>query len=204
MQVRVNGRVVNAARLVNKPPFGKANDGRIHPLAAGERFSTFYAPDFTSADETVEILKGLRDRYEAHHRVTYTDDALKSAVELATRYITGRFLPDKAIDVMDEAGARIRIKSMTAPPDLRDMDVEIARLNKEKEEAVAGQDFEYAFDDIGNRKSTGGRASAQSQYTPNRLNHYSQRTVPGVGLQSWSTPASTAVVPEGFGLLIFE
>ena len=99
-----------------------------------------------SPEQAVEILKGLRDKYEAHHRVTYTDDALKSAVELATRYITGRFLPDKAIDVIDEAGARIRIKSMTAPPDLRDMDVEIARLNKEKEEAVAGQDFERAAD----------------------------------------------------------
>jgi ATP-dependent Clp protease ATP-binding subunit ClpC len=99
-----------------------------------------------SPEQAVEILKGLRDKYEAHHRVTYTDDALKSAVELATRYITGRFLPDKAIDVIDEAGARVRIKSMTAPPDLRDMDLEIARLNKEKEEAVAGQDFERAAD----------------------------------------------------------
>jgi ATP-dependent Clp protease ATP-binding subunit ClpC len=99
-----------------------------------------------SPEQTVEILKGLRDKYEAHHRVTYTDDALRSAVELATRYITGRFLPDKAIDVIDEAGARVRIKSMTAPPDLRDMDLEIARLNKEKEEAVAGQDFERAAD----------------------------------------------------------
>ena len=99
-----------------------------------------------SPEQAVEILKGLRDKYEAHHRVTYTDDALRSAVELATRYITGRFLPDKAIDVIDEAGARVRIKSMTAPPDLRDMDLEIARLNKEKEEAVAGQDFERAAD----------------------------------------------------------
>ncbi|MFM1873207.1 MAG: hypothetical protein RL398_2629, partial [Planctomycetota bacterium] len=92
------------------------------------------------------ILKGLRDKYEAHHRVQYTDGALQSAVDLSTRYITGRFLPDKAIDVIDEAGARIRIKSMTAPPDLRDMDSEITRLNKEKEEAVAGQDFERAAD----------------------------------------------------------
>jgi ATP-dependent Clp protease ATP-binding subunit ClpC len=99
-----------------------------------------------SPEQTLEILKGLRDKYEAHHRVTYTDAAFQSAVDLSTRYITGRFLPDKAIDVIDEAGARIRIKSMTAPPDLRDMDTEIARLNKEKEEAVAGQDFERAAD----------------------------------------------------------
>jgi ATP-dependent Clp protease ATP-binding subunit ClpC len=97
-------------------------------------------------EQTVEILKGLRDKYEAHHRVTYTDEAFEAAVEMSTRYITGRFLPDKAIDVIDEAGARIRIKSMTAPPDLREMDTEVARLSKEKEEAVAGQDFERAAD----------------------------------------------------------
>jgi ATP-dependent Clp protease ATP-binding subunit ClpC len=97
-------------------------------------------------EQTLEILKGLRDRYEAHHRVSYTDEAFQAAVDLSTRYITGRFLPDKAIDVIDEAGARIRIKSMTAPPDLRDMDTEISRLNKEKEEAVANQDFERAAD----------------------------------------------------------
>ena len=99
-----------------------------------------------SPEQTIEILKGLRDKYEAHHRVTYTDNAFEAAVEFSTRYITGRFLPDKAIDVIDEAGARVRIKSMTAPPDLREMDTEIARLNKEKEEAVAGQDFERAAD----------------------------------------------------------
>jgi ATP-dependent Clp protease ATP-binding subunit ClpC len=97
-------------------------------------------------EQTIEILKGLRDKYEAHHRVTYTDKAFEAAVEFSTRYITGRFLPDKAIDVIDEAGARVRIKSMTAPPDLREMDNEIARLSKEKEEAVAGQDFERAAD----------------------------------------------------------
>jgi len=99
-----------------------------------------------SPEQTLEILKGLRDKYEAHHRVTYTDGAFQAAVDLSTRYITGRFLPDKAIDVIDEAGARVRIKSMTAPPDLREMAAEIARLNKEKEEAVAGQDFERAAD----------------------------------------------------------
>ena len=97
-------------------------------------------------EQTIEILKGLRDKYEAHHRVSYTDGAFQAAVDMSTRYITGRFLPDKAIDVIDEAGARIRIKSMTAPPDLRDMDLEVTRLNKEKEEAVAGQDFERAAD----------------------------------------------------------
>ena len=75
-----------------------------------------------SKDEAIEILKGLRDRYEAHHRVQITDEALKSAVDLSDRYISGRCLPDKAIDVIDEAGARIRLKAMTRPPDLKDID----------------------------------------------------------------------------------
>jgi ATP-dependent Clp protease ATP-binding subunit ClpC len=97
-----------------------------------------------SPDEAVEILRGLRDRYEAHHRVRITDDALKAAVELSSRYITGRCLPDKAIDVIDEAGARIRLKSMVRPPDLKDIEEEIEQLNQAKEEAVANQDFEKA------------------------------------------------------------
>src|SRR5215212_8492150 len=97
-----------------------------------------------SKTEAVEILRGLRDRYEAHHRVQITDDALKSAVELSERYISGRCLPDKAIDVIDEAGARIRLKAMTRPPDLKDIDEQIEKLNQEKESAVAEQDFEKA------------------------------------------------------------
>src|SRR5712672_964247 len=94
--------------------------------------------------EAVEILRGLRDRYEAHHRVQITDKALAEAVELSDRYITGRCLPDKAIDVIDEAGARVRLKAMTRPPDLKELDAEIERLNQEKEAAVAEQDFEKA------------------------------------------------------------
>ncbi|MDX1964271.1 MAG: ATP-dependent Clp protease ATP-binding subunit [Pirellulales bacterium] len=98
----------------------------------------------SSKDETIQILKGLRDKYEQHHRVQITDNALESAVELSNRYITGRCLPDKAIDVIDESGARVRLKSMTKPPDLKEIDEEVERLNKEKEEAVANQDFEKA------------------------------------------------------------
>jgi ATP-dependent Clp protease ATP-binding subunit ClpC len=97
-----------------------------------------------SRDETVEILKGLRDRYESHHKVQIRDSALTSAVELSDRYISGRCLPDKAIDVIDEAGARVRLKGMTRPPDLKDIDEQIERLNKEKEDAVSEQDFEKA------------------------------------------------------------
>lgn len=97
-----------------------------------------------SPSQTIEILKGLRDRYEQHHRVQITDDALAKAVELSTRYITARCLPDKAIDVIDESGARVRLKSMVRPPDLKEIEEEIERLNTQKEEAVANQDFEKA------------------------------------------------------------
>jgi len=97
-----------------------------------------------SQDETIAILKGLRDKYEAHHRVRITDQALEESVKLSDRYITGRFLPDKAIDVIDESGSRVRLSKMTRPPDLKDIEKEIAELEMEKEQAVAGQDFETA------------------------------------------------------------
>ncbi|MBW3662600.1 MAG: ATP-dependent Clp protease ATP-binding subunit [Actinobacteria bacterium] len=95
-------------------------------------------------EHTIEILKGLRDRYEAHHRVTITDEALVAAGNLADRYISDRFLPDKAIDLIDEAGSRLRIQSMTAPPDLKDLDEKIEETRKSKEAAIDGQDFERA------------------------------------------------------------
>src|SRR5689334_19797978 len=97
-----------------------------------------------SKEETIEILRGLRDRYEAHHRVQIKDEALEGAVELSDRYISGRCLPDKAIDVIDEAGARVRLKAMTRPPDLKEIDEQIEKLNQEKESAVSEQDFEKA------------------------------------------------------------
>ncbi len=100
--------------------------------------------DEPSLEHTLEILKGLRDRYEAHHRVQITDEALQAATELSHRYITGRVLPDKAIDVIDEAGARVRIKSMTLPPDLAELEREIERLSVEKDEAVKNADYERA------------------------------------------------------------
>jgi ATP-dependent Clp protease ATP-binding subunit ClpC len=93
---------------------------------------------------TIEILKGLRGRYEAHHRVSITDGALAAAARLADRYISDRFLPDKAIDLIDEAGARMRIRRMTAPPDLRELDEKIAGVRREKESAIDSQDFEKA------------------------------------------------------------
>ncbi len=111
--------------------------------ALERRFQTVMVEPPSPA-ETQAILRGLRARYEEHHKVQITDDALEKAVELSSRYITGRCLPDKAIDVIDESGARIRLKSMVRPPDLKELEDDSERLNQQKEEAVANQDFEKA------------------------------------------------------------
>jgi ATP-dependent Clp protease ATP-binding subunit ClpC len=111
-----------------------ALERRFQPIQVGE----------PSLAHTIEILKGLRDRYEAHHRVSITDAALVAAATLADRYISDRFLPDKAIDLIDEAGSRMRIRRMTAPPDLREFDERIAAVRREKESAIDAQDFEKA------------------------------------------------------------
>ncbi|QDV08751.1 ClpA/B family protein [Planctomycetes bacterium Poly30] len=116
----------------------------IEKDGALERRFQSVAVEPPTPEQAVAILKGLRDRYEAHHRVTFSDEALEMAVELSVRYINNRFLPDKAIDVMDEAGARVRIRSMVPPPDLREISQQIDKLDLEKDEAVAGQDFERA------------------------------------------------------------
>ena len=100
--------------------------------------------DPPSSKETVDILKGLRDRYEAHHRVRITDEALAQAVELSDRYISGRVQPDKAIDVIDEAGARVRLRTMTKPPNLSQLEKDVERLTGEKDEAVRNADYERA------------------------------------------------------------
>jgi ATP-dependent Clp protease ATP-binding subunit ClpC len=111
--------------------------------ALERRFQTIVV-DPPSKDETLDILRGLQDRYEAHHRVRFTDEALFQAVELSTRYITGRCLPDKAIDVVDESGARVRLKNMTPPPDLTKLESKIEQLQRDKDEAVRGADYERA------------------------------------------------------------
>ncbi|HQF56044.1 MAG TPA: ATP-dependent Clp protease ATP-binding subunit [Fibrobacteria bacterium] len=97
-----------------------------------------------SADETVEILKGLKERYEKHHKVVYTLDAIEAAVKLSERYMSNRFLPDKAIDLIDEAGARIRLSSLTVPPSIRELEDKVAEVVVKKEQAVADQDYEAA------------------------------------------------------------
>ena len=116
----------------------------IEKDAALERRFQPVKVDEPSVEDTIEILKGLRDRYEAHHRVIITDEAIKSAAELADRYVSDRFLPDKAIDLVDEAGARLRIRRMTAPPELRELDERISELRRNKESAIDDQDFEKA------------------------------------------------------------
>ena len=111
--------------------------------ALERRFQPIQVKEPSVAD-AIEILKGLRDRYEAHHRVTITDGALVAAANLSERYISDRFLPDKAIDLIDEAGARLRIRRMTAPPELKVMDERIAEMKMEKESAIDAQDYERA------------------------------------------------------------
>jgi len=111
--------------------------------ALERRFQPIQVKEPTVA-QTIEILKGLRDRYETHHRVSITDGALAAAANMADRYISDRFLPDKAIDLIDEAGSRLRIKRMTAPAELREFDDKIAEARKAKESAIDGQDFEGA------------------------------------------------------------
>ena len=113
--------------------------------ALERRFQPIQVHEPTIA-ETIEILKGLRERYENHHRVTITDSAIQAAAELSSRYIQDRRLPDKAIDLIDEAGARLRIKRLTMPPELKELEAKVAKLSAEKEQAVKDQDFEKAAD----------------------------------------------------------
>jgi len=111
-----------------------ALERRFQPIIVGE----------PTKDEAILILKGLRDRYEAHHRVKITDDAIEAAVNLSDRYITDRYLPDKAIDLIDEAAAKVRIENLTAPPDLKELEDELEKTTKEKEDSIRVQDFEKA------------------------------------------------------------
>src|SRR5689334_23020497 len=116
----------------------------IEKDAALERRFQTVKVDAPTIDEAIEILKGLRPKYEAHHKAKLTDEALETAVKFSERYITGRFLPDKAIDVMDEAGARARINAMTRPPDVKEIEKDIEQIRLQKEAAIKAQDFEKA------------------------------------------------------------
>lgn len=116
----------------------------IEKDAALERRFQPIRVDEPTAEESVQILKGLRDRYEAHHRVSITDEAIEAAVKLSDRYISDRFLPDKAIDLIDEAGSKVRLRSYTTPPNLKELEVKLEEVRKEKDAAVQSQEFEKA------------------------------------------------------------
>ncbi|WP_042225439.1 ATP-dependent protease ATP-binding subunit ClpC [Oceanobacillus manasiensis] len=116
----------------------------IEKDAALERRFQPIQVDEPTLDETIQILGGLRDRYEAHHRVTITDEAIEAAANLSDRYITDRFLPDKAIDLIDEAGSKVRLRSYTVPPNLKDLEQKLEEVRKEKDAAVQSQEFEKA------------------------------------------------------------
>ena len=111
--------------------------------ALERRFQTIMVEP-PSVEQTVDILKGLRDKYEAHHRVTFRDDALEAAAKLSDRYISGRFLPDKAIDLIDEAGSRARLNVLIIPTDIKKLEEKVENLRKEKESFIKHQDFEKA------------------------------------------------------------
>ncbi|MDQ0215682.1 ATP-dependent Clp protease ATP-binding subunit ClpC [Oikeobacillus pervagus] len=116
----------------------------IEKDAALERRFQPIQVDEPTLDESIQILKGLRDRYEAHHRVSITDDAIDAAVKLSDRYISDRFLPDKAIDLIDEAGSKVRLRSYTTPPNLKELEHKLDEIKKEKDAAVQSQEFEKA------------------------------------------------------------
>ena len=116
----------------------------IEKDAALERRFQPIQVDEPTAEESIQILEGLRDRYEAHHRVTITDEAIEAAVKLSDRYISDRFLPDKAIDLIDEAGSKVRFRSYTIPPNLKELEVKLEEVRKEKDAAVQSQEFEKA------------------------------------------------------------
>lgn len=142
--------------------------------ALERRFQPVQVPE-PSVDMTIEILKGLRDRYEAHHRVSITDGALAAAAQLADRYINDRFLPDKAVDLIDEAGARKRIKRMTAPKSIQDVDDKIGQVRRKKEAAIDDQDFEKAAalrDD--ERKLTEERAEKEKAWRAGELDEVAE------------------------------
>ena len=136
---------------------------KIEKDAALERRFQPVQGDQPTIEQAIQILKGLRDRYESFHRVIITDDAIEAAVKFSDRYINDRYLPDKAIDLVDEAGARLRIRRMTAPPELREIDERIAEVKREKESAIDAQDFERAAALRDDERRLGSERAAKEQ-----------------------------------------
>ena len=136
---------------------------KIEKDAALERRFQPVQVDQPTIEQAIQILKGLRDRYESFHRVIITDEAIEAAVKFSDRYINDRYLPDKAIDLVDEAGARLRIRRMTAPPELREIDERIAEVKREKESAIDAQDFERAAALRDDERRLGSERAAKEQ-----------------------------------------
>jgi len=173
-------------KYVEKDP---ALERRFQPIMVGE----------PSVEETVEILKGLRDRYEAHHRVSITDGAIDAAATLADRYISDRFMPDKAIDLIDEAGSKMRIKMMTAPPDVKEIEDRLRRVRAEKEAAIEAQEFEKAASLRDKEKAVLGekRAMEEEWLKPDnrRLVEVTEREIAEV-VSMWTGVPVTALTEE--------
>jgi ATP-dependent Clp protease ATP-binding subunit ClpC len=164
--------------------------------ALERRFQTIMV-DPPTRSEAVEILHGLRDKYEAHHHVKYTDEALRACVEFSSRYISGRYLPDKAIDVMDEAAARVRLQSMGKPPDFREMEEEIKHLDKAKEDSVMAQDFERAAE-------LRDKASQLRKQRDDRLSQWKNKEHEQLGLVDENVIAETVARMTGIPLSRME
>ena len=173
-------------KYVEKDP---ALERRFQPIMVGE----------PSVAETVEILHGLRDRYEAHHRVSITDDAIVAAAQLAARYISDRFLPDKAIDLIDEAGSKMRIKMMTAPPGAREIDERLKRVRHEKEAAIEAQEFEKAaaLRDTEKQVETEKRAAEEAWRKPDaqRIVEVTEREIADI-VSMWTGIPVTSLTEE--------
>ena len=132
-----------APLLFENPPLTPTHPHTPTPQHQNSRFQPVHVPEPT-IDETYEILQGLRERYEAHHKLRYTDEALMAAAKYSSQYISDRFLPDKAIDLIDEAGSRVRLRHIQLPEEARELDKELKAVTKDKDAAVRGQDFEKA------------------------------------------------------------
>ncbi|WP_303249136.1 ATP-dependent Clp protease ATP-binding subunit [uncultured Slackia sp.] len=176
--------------------------------ALARRFQTIMVNE-PNEEQSMRILDGLRDRYEAHHHVRFSDEALHAAVSLSNRYIQDRFLPDKAIDVLDEAGARMRIRNRVLPPDeIRDIDDELRRVRTEKEEAISGQDFERAAalrdqekDIVARREEAEKKFSEEADRT---LSEVTEAEIADVVSMSTGVPVSNLTEAETEKLLRME
>jgi ATP-dependent Clp protease ATP-binding subunit ClpC len=161
-----------------------------------------------SADETVEILKGLKERYEKHHKVNYTLDAIEAAVKLSERYMNNRFLPDKAIDIIDEAGARIRLSALTVPPEIRDLEAQVAEVVVKKEQAVNDQDYEAAARFRDEQEKLGEKlAEAKTHWREEKSNErllVNEDVITDVVAKMTGIPITRVDAAEGLNLLGLE